>query len=235
MLSDGVRFPFIPRSLSGYVDACISKGCNNRLTEAVTGNRLTVFENINRLFELACGITALNPDELLKRTDFEPSDMSPTRLDSAFAEIRTIIFLTKEGFTNIQPLSAGNKKRADIIGTLNGKLFAIEVANSIFAANKRVEPFQLKDWLLGRVSSDQKSEQLKQTSDAAGTEEQVVVGVVDTFVSITFNTHNDYCEAAELAWDALGRKKSFRVAFVTGREAVGYGRDDCVFPPWPSS
>lgn len=233
--SDAARFPFIPRSLSKYVEKCISKKQKNRLTEAVIGKRLKVFENINRMFELACKATTLNPDELLKGTDFQSCDMSPTRLDSAFAEIRTVIFLKEEGFTNIQLVPAGNKKRADIVGTLNGKFFTIEVANSIFAANNRVDPFQLKDWLVARVSSDQKLDQLQQTARAANADEKVLVGVIDTFPSVVFNTHNEYCEAARLVWNALGGKNNFRVAFVTGLEAIGYGRDDCVFPHWPNT
>ena len=233
ILSDATRFPFIPRSLPKYVEACILNGCSNRLTKAVLGKRLKIFENINRVFELACQATALDPDDLLKRTDFRPSDISPTRLDSAFAEIRTVIFLQKEGFRDITVLGAGNERRADIIGTRDGRRFAIEVANSIFDANKRVEPSQLKDWLIGRMSADNKSEQLQKTAEVVDTNERVIVGVVDTFLAVVFNTHNDYCEAAKLAWDELGQGRSLRVAFVTGREAVGYGPDDCVFPPWP--
>lgn len=231
--SDTARFPFIPSTLSKYVETCISKGRSNRLTEAVIGEKINVFTSINRMFELACEATCLSSEELLKKTDFHSSDISSTRLDSAFAEIRTVNFLRKEGFKNIQLLCSGSKKRADIIGTLHGRLFAIEVANSIFSADKRVEPAQLKDWLVGRVISDQKSDQLEQTTQGENAEETVLVGVVDTLFAVIYNTHDDYCYAAELAWKELGEKGKFRVAFVTGKEAVGYGRDDCVFPSWP--
>jgi hypothetical protein len=232
--SDTTQFPFIPRTLLKYVETCISKGRSNRLTEAVIGKKINVFTSINRMFELACKATSLSSEELLKKTDFRSTDISPTRLDSAFAEIRTVYFLEKEGFKNIQLLSSGSKKRADIIGTLSGRIFAIEVANSIFSADKRVEPVQLKDWLLGRVISDRKLDQLEQTAEGESAEEAVLVGVVDTSLAVVYNTHNDYCDAAKLAWEELGRKSNFRVAFITGREAVGYGRDDCVFPSWPS-
>ena len=153
MFSDAERYPFIPRRLPTYAEACILNGRSNRLTGAVECKNLKVFEAINRMFQLACEATGLKPDELLRKTDFHPRDMSSTRLDSAFAEIRAVNFLAEEGFTNLRLLPAGKKKRADILGTLNGKLFAIEVANSIFDADKRVEPPQLADWLIGRVSS----------------------------------------------------------------------------------
>lgn len=106
----------------------------------------------------------------------------------------------------------------------------VEVVNSIFTAQKRVQPSQLKDWLIGRESSDQKSDQLEITADAIGAEEKILIAVVDTFDSIVSNTHSDYCEAARLAWESLGGKDKFHIAFVTGRGAVGHGRDDCVFP-----
>jgi hypothetical protein len=232
-LSDKAQFPYIPSTLSKYVETCISKGRSNRLVEAVIGKKINVFTNINRMFELACETTCLSSDELLKKTDFHSSDIFSTRLDSAFAEIRTVNFLKKEGFRNIQLLDSRSKKRADIIGMFCGKLFAIEVANSIFSADGRVEPVQLKDWLVGRVISDRKSAQLEKTTQSENANETVLVGVIDTLFSVVYNTHNDYCDAAELAWEELGGKANFRVAFVTGKEAVGYGRDDCVFPSWP--
>lgn len=235
LFSDTSRFPYIPKQLPSYVEACISNGRTNRLVQAVQGERTKVFENINRMFHLACDATGLNPDELLHKTDFNSRDMSPTRLDAAFAEIRTIYFLEEQGFKDIQLLKAGKRKKADILGTLRGNEFAAEVANSIFSANKRVEPFQLSDWLVGRASSDGKTDQLMQTSGDRGDKRTILVGVIDTFFSVVFNTHDDYCEAAKLTWENLDGKEGFHVAFITGKKAVGYMPDDCVFPDWPSN
>jgi hypothetical protein len=164
LFSDNSRFPFIPKTLPLYVITCVTKKHSNRLVEAVRAGKVKVFENINQIFELACKATGLSPDDLLRKTDFNVRDMSPTRLDSTFAEIRTINFLKERGFENIQPLKAGRQKKADILCTLHNAKFAVEVANSIFTANKRVEPYQLRDWLVGRAISDRKTEQLAYTS-----------------------------------------------------------------------
>jgi len=235
LFSDTSRFPYIPRILSSYVETCVAKKQSNRLVEAVQGERTKVFENINRMFQLASDATGLIADELLRNTDFSELDMSPTRLDSAFAEIRTVNFLKEQGFGGIQLLKAGKRKKADILATFQGLEFAVEVANSIFSANRRVEPYQLRDWLVGRASSDGKTGQLEQTSEETSASRTILVGVIDTFFSVVFNTHSDYCEAAKLAWEELNGKEGFHVAFVTGREATGYGRDDCVFPDLPSN
>lgn len=235
LFSDTSQFPYIPKSLSSYVETCVAKKLSNRLVEAVQGERTKVFKNINRTFQLASDATGLTPDELLRKTDFNERDMSPTRLDSAFAEIRTVNSLKEQGFEGIQLLKAGKQKKADILATFQGIGFAVEVANSIFSADKRVEPFQLRDWLVGRASSDGKTGQLEQTSEETSASHTILVGVIDTFFSVVFNTHNDYCEAAQLAWEELNGKEGFHVAFVTGREATGYGRDDCVYPDLPSN
>ena len=58
-------------------------------------------------------ITELSPDDLLKRTDFDYRDTDPTRISSAFAEIRAINFLDEEGFVEIEPLQAKSKRKAD--------------------------------------------------------------------------------------------------------------------------
>lgn len=234
LFSDFSQFPYIPKILSAYVEQCVANNLNNRLVDAVRGKRTRVFENIDRMFRLARDATGLTPDDLLRKTDFNSLDMSPTRLDSAFAEIRAVNYLKEQGFDDINLLKAGKKKKADILAKFRGIEFAVEVANSIFSANKRVEPYQLSDWLIGRASSDGKTTQLVQTSVETTASRTILVGVVDTFYSVVFNTHNDYCEAAKLAWEKLDGKEGFHVAFVTGKEAVGYGRDDCIFPELPS-
>jgi len=235
LFSDISRFPYIPKILSSYVETCVANKLSNRLVEAVLGERTKVFENINRMFQLASEATGLTPDELLRKTDFNSRDMSPTRLDSAFAEIRTVNYLKEQGFESIKLLKAGKQKKADILATFRDIEFAVEVANSIFSADKRVEPFQLRDWLVGRASSDGKTGQLDKTSEETSASRTILVGVIDTFFSIVFNTHNDYCEAAKLAWEELNGEEGFYVAFVTGRDAMGYGPDDCVFPDLPNN
>lgn len=182
------------------------------------------------MFQLACDATGLSTDDLLAGADFNYRDMSPARLDSAFAEIRTINYLKEQGFESIQLLEAGKHKKADILATFQGEKFVVEVKNSIFSADKRAEPFQLRDWLIGRTLYDGETSQLEETSELTGANRTILVGVIDTLSSIALNTHDDYREAAKLTWEKLNGKDGFHVAFVTGKGAAGYGKDDCVFP-----
>ncbi len=122
LLSDKARFPFIPHALATYAAACARSGRDNRLTAAVKGKRVKVFDQINLMFQLASAATTLDPEELLRRTDFDFRDISLTRLDSAFAEVRSIIFLNQQGFTNIRPIPAANRKGADISAVLNARI-----------------------------------------------------------------------------------------------------------------
>jgi hypothetical protein len=232
LLSNATRFPYIPDALLQYAKACVLSSRENRLTNAIRGERAVVFENINQMFRLASEATGLAPAELLASTDFDVHDMSFARLDAAFAELRSINFLYQQGFEQIRPRPAGRRKGADILAVLDRRLFAIEVAVSIFCADRRVEPVQLKQWLLGRVSADRKVDQLMQTATEVGAAALVLLGVIDALGAVTYNTHEDFVVAAELACNELGNPPRLHVALVTGRVALGHGPDDCVFPPW---
>lgn len=233
LLSNVTSHPSIPRALVKYTDMCIKKGITNRLTNAITEYPEATIKAIDTMFKIACAATDLNPDELFRATDFNYKDLDPTRLTSAFAEIRSINFLQQEGFRRIRPIKATTKKSSDIVAERNGFDYAVEVANSIYDARGRFSPEQIKDWLIDRLIREGKSMQLDATACGLTHARKVFIGVVDTVATVTLQTNEEYLEAAKMAWQEAGNDPLLHLCIVTGRVALGYGRDDSVFPTWP--
>ena len=232
ILCNSARFPYIPEDLIKYIRKLLREGSQNRFIEALRDNTERPMDAVNSMFKTASEITGHRSDELLKRTDFNYRDMDPSRIESAFAEIRSINWLHTEGFVGIKPLSARSKRTADIIAKRRNNYYAIEVVNSIYDARDRFTPEELKDWLLGRLLGDKKSVQLDTTAAELKNARRVFIGIVDTNEPVIFQTHEGFFTAAKLAWKAAGGDPKLHICFVTGRQAVGYGRDDSVFPDW---
>jgi hypothetical protein len=233
VLADKVRYPNIPEQLIQHVQYCFNTGNGNRLTESLLANAEPVTKAINQMFSLASKATGLTPCDLLRRTDFNYREKNPTRHESAFAEIRAINFLHDEGFDHIEPLASKQNKRADIIAKKGNDKYAIEVVNSIFEVDNRYSSEELKKWLMGRDERDHKIEQLTTTASEMGCQRSILIAIVDTWSTVTYQTHGDFLEASKLVWKEMGENPQFHFCFVTGRCALGYGRDDSIFPGWP--
>jgi len=233
LLSNVTSYPSIPRSLIKYTERCTKKGITNRLTEALTEDPEATIQAIDKMFEIACSATGLNPDELFNTTDFNYKDLDPTRLTSAFAEIRSINFLQQEGFRRIRPIKGTSEKSSDIVAERDGFHYAVEVANSIYNARRRFSPEQLKNWLIDRLIREGKSAQLDATAGDLTNARRVFICVVDTVATVALQTNEEFHEAAKMAWQEAGNDPLLHLCLVTGRVALGYGRDDSVFPPWP--
>lgn len=233
LLSNVKSYPSIPRSLINYTERCIKKGITNRFTEAINENPESTIRAIDGMFEKACLATGLNPDELLNATDFNYKDLDPTRITSAFAEIRSINFFKQEGFVRIRPIKASSEKSSDIVADRDGLHYAVEVANSIYNARGRFSPEQLKRWIINRLIGECKAVQLDATASDLTYARRVFVCIVDTTATVVLQTNAEFFEAAKMAWQEAGNDPLLHVCIVTGREALGYGNDDSVFPPWP--
>lgn len=228
-------YPFIPADLIRHMDQLVEKDVENRALEATLANPEMVIPAVNSMFRTASRITGLDSDEILRRTDFHPNDVAPERIESAFAEVRAINFLDVEGFVDIEPLRAGKGKKADISARREHTPYAVEVATSIYDAAGRYSPEQMSDWLIGRAKADGKIAQLDQTVGDLGAGRGALIGIVDTNAPVIFQEHPAFLRAARMAWEQLGRPEEKHVCLVTGRETVGIGRDDAVYPPWPGS
>ena len=172
-------------------------------------------------------------NELLHSTDFNYKDLDPTRITSAFAEIRGINFLKQEGFVRIRPIKASSEKSSDIVADRDGIRYAVEVANSIYNACERFSPDQIKRWLINRLIGEGKSAQLDATASHFTHARRVFICIVDTAAKVALQTNAEFLEATKMAWQEAGHDPLLHVCIVTGREALGDGRDDSVFPPWP--
>ncbi len=234
-LRDKVRFPNIPSTLVDYAERLRQVGRSSRLLDALRRDPEKTCAAIDAMFRTAASATCLHPNEILRRSGLDNRDLDPTRLEAAFAEVRGINWLHHQGFLEIEPIAGSSSRSADIVAVRHGDIYAIEIANSIYEATGRILPRDLSRWLIGRVHGETKTHQLEFTSMRAGCTKRMIMGVVDTHGPVVWDTYQEFSAAAKLAWQELGSDPDFHISFVTGREAVGYGLDDAVYPPLNSN
>jgi hypothetical protein len=128
------KYSYIPGEMYNAIVGVVVREKPKKLVPllATGGKREIFFKNTNNLFKKASKITGLSPADIFKRTDFHSNDIARGRIETAFAELRTIIFLDKMSFTNIIPLEAKkNKKCSDFIANKDCHKYAIEVSCNI--------------------------------------------------------------------------------------------------------
>jgi len=116
------------------------------------------------------------------------------------------------------------------IAILHRDVYAIEIVNSMYEATGRTLPEDLSRWLIGRIRGEKKTDQLESTSKQYGCTKRMIVSVIDSQGPVVWDTYQEFLAAAKLAWQELGADPHLHVSFVTGREALGYGIDDAVYP-----
>lgn len=240
LLNDEVVYPNIPVDLVKHVEILLKIERKSRLLEALTAFPELTVSAINSMFELAALATGLNANELLRRTDFNPRDTDSIRIEAAFAEIRSINYLHDEGFKNIRIVRGSRSIRsADIIAHRDGYDYAVEVATSIYNAKHRFSREELKEWLLNRIVGEQKSKQLSTTAATLNKPRRLFIGVVDTANVVALQTYDELYTAIELTWQQLKASghdaDTLHISLLTGRETLGVGSDNCIFPALPIS
>jgi len=232
-MEDCMQYPKIPPLLLKVFDTCFKKGKINRAMAAILSRPENTLEAINKMFAIAAQATGLESEALLKSTGLNHKDTSPERLESAFAEIRAINFLSEEKFDQIKPLTgSAEAKRADICALKDNEKYSIEVVNSIYTAQNRTTPDELFKWLISRIRGEQKNNQVQRTANEEGAKKKVYIAIVDSYEATIYLTHTDFMSASKEAWEQLGSDPDTHVCFVTGRVEMTEGRDDSVFPPW---
>ncbi len=93
--------------------------------EKSTDNSIQV--QILEFFDKASCITKLSFSDLVKSLDFAPNDDKIEKLESFLAELRSIFFLNNFGFSNIEPISAGQTKQPDFAAYYKNKSSTIEI------------------------------------------------------------------------------------------------------------
>ncbi|MBF0464449.1 MAG: hypothetical protein HQK94_05115 [Nitrospirae bacterium] len=104
-----------------YLDNLYQKTNDARLIDPKTRSR--IFKRMDE----ACEITGLSFPDLLQRLDFKPRDLTIEALEAFFAELRSIFWLKKFGFTTIAPQQAKNNTQPDFRAKYGEKESVIEV------------------------------------------------------------------------------------------------------------
>jgi len=245
------KYPYIPKEMYDDIFHALKRGEPKYLVPLVSDKtrRTKFFKSTNNLFKKASEITELSPIDLFIRTDFHSNDISRSRIESAFAELRTIIFLYNMHFSDITPLKAKrNRKCSDFTAIKECHKYAIEVFCKISKELKKefntneitLEPLTYFDDLLqSYVSKAQdKKEQIDDAAKEMQCDKKILVMVVNDkniLGFLTFDEHHDgdykILEkiSSELKWGY-----SYHFAIVTGLVSIIGGNKydgDIIFPP----
>lgn len=131
----------LPEAIVDHLVGCTQKAAYSRCLEAMRCQPDEVTAGVRRLIDEAAKITGLSNDELIGRTDFDPADLIHDRLDAAFAELRAVVWLRDEGFSDIRLVRGSQKKgqrRTDLLADRDGETYAFDVACSSAGAERRV-------------------------------------------------------------------------------------------------
>ena len=233
VFSDKIRYPHIPRNLIQHARELHRQNVQSRFLDALFEDPQATTGAIDRMFEEASQITGRTPDEVLAGTDFSWQETHPVRVDAAFAEVRTINILNKQGFSDIKQITGTSVPSADLIASRQGQRYALEVADSVYYASGRFSPNQMSDWIFERYQAQGKGIQLKNTATQLGCQRRVFVGVMDTTSTVALQQAPEFELAAETVWNRLGQDPTLHVAIFTGRVSAFQGPDDTVYPTWP--
>lgn len=250
-----------PSLLLEYLESCEKRGSfNNELYIASKSNDWKeIADGINRLFLRACEITNQNPNQVLKNCDLGKNDTQRGRISSAFAEVRTINWLSERGFTRIRQLRSSLSRKADIVAQFNEKSFAVEVFNrarwndlistpskmqSVSKAkySNETSEFEPEDLFLrtitreglGEFYADRVKDKLPQVGTTLRSQNlhySLFVLVVDAADAVAFSTEEDWNSCVQSVYDEIGEKECYYGLF-TGQKNYLTGQDDsAIYPP----
>lgn len=199
------KYSYIPGEMYNAIVGVVVREKPKKLVPllATGGKREIFFKNTNNLFKKASKITGLSPADIFKRTDFHSNDIARGRVETAFAELRTIIFLDKMSFTNIIPLEAKkNKKCSDFIANKDCHKYAIEVSCNISKELKKefktneitLKPLTYIDDLIQDYVSraEEKKKQLDDTAKENQCDKKIFVMVLNDKNILDFLTFDEY-------------------------------------------
>lgn len=175
-------------------------------------------KNILKLLTASASALGCRKEEALFLTGFDGSDGTPGRLDAALAELRAVLFLRHEGFSNISAVPRAVGKTADLRAERSGEeyLFEVRWVRGGFGA----EPAEkLSAKCLKKAAQVRAG--LKKTGAGRG-------GIIFVAEPLGFG---NFCQCAALAAAAAAVRLPARgggeisVCLVSGSEAA-------VFPPW---
>lgn len=186
------EFTNIPDRLFAYLDNLLENDIpNSSFHRAVIDHPEKTFKSINNHFGQACEITGLNNDSLLSALDFNVRDLCPTRIESIFGELRTIIILFTKDFNNIKPMRS-NRGAAlcDLEAEIYSKKCFVEVKTLIrFAARTFHE--SIVEWAMSKLGPGGAFRQLNvENSDCLN----LFAMVLNSNGAVALNDREDYIQ-----------------------------------------
>lgn len=238
------KYSNIPKDLYDYILNAAKKDMKEHLLPAIASEekQKIVLEQTDNLFKKASQITKLNPAELLKALDFHSKDINLGRVDAAFAELRTIIFLNNMNFKNIVPLKAkADEKSADFIAERNPYKFAIEVYCRISKGLKHelnpgkiiIEPVNIESELyqLYLNTIKEKKSQLDNTAKKYSCDKKIMVMVLNDPNLWGLFLYHEYLEIIKKISNELNWGSDYYFAIVTGVVDLRNNKiDDIIYP-----
>jgi hypothetical protein len=189
----------LPKHLIKSAKHSIAGGKSTELLEVFMINYPLYRERIISLLSRVALIIKKPYDEVLKLTDYNYKDTRWYRLNDAFAELRVIVVLDKNGFTNIRLLKATtSNKQVDILANYQDKLFAIDVAHTrtgYYDKSRFQSIYNIVNHL--NYIYIKKKEQLHQSLEEYSADEIIIAVAIDELNYIT--ALNDFNELSIIA------------------------------------
>jgi len=217
----GRDYPHIPRSVVQHARLVVSKSIPCSLLRSLREDVDLTSKALGYTFRRAAKILDASPEELVQLADWSPNDVDPNRFDAMLAELRAVIFLDDERFSDIWLLASKGEKKADGTATRGQTRYAVEVA----CCTTLKHPPELAPFVASKY--DEKKHQLEATAEVEHCRGSVLVLVFVDLSQIALVTREEYLERGiKPAWYELG------LPITTHLAVVAHASDNCVFPPW---
>jgi len=226
----------LPADVKEYCTSIVSCGLSSSLKTALRKNAVEVIRSLDGILTNGAGILACSKEEVLFSTGFNKNNKSPTRFESALAEIRAVIFLDAEGFTGLHLIGTGAKKTADIRGTREGKDYVFEVCciqttgdltsvAYLTDSSGAVRKFGKKPVDYLELKYDKKARQMKSSRKEYDCARGGLIFAVDPYNLSAFADKSKLMELARGLHERKNKPLNTHICILSGSNG-------CVFPGW---
>jgi hypothetical protein len=220
-------YPNVPQSVARHARKVVSRGIHCSLLRSLTEEPSKTPRAVDSLFRRAGAILGLTANQLIAGTDWHPNDLDSNRFDAMIAELRTVVWLSQEGFSDIRLLRSRGQTKADATAQRARTKYAVEVA---CVSGWRYPGHDQRSHNFPQLLQDkyrEKKSQLEATAAEYGCESRVLVCVFVGLAQTAMVTREQYHEEGiKPAWYKLGGRLDTHLA------VIAHPSDICVFPPW---
>lgn len=215
----------LPDQYTQYLLNLLDMGVDGLVMDSLREKPEDTLEIMQRRFERCCAITGLTPDKLFEASDVGMNDIKVDRLDSFWAELRSICYLDNESFGYIEYLRARkDKTTVDIKCKRDGHSFCFDVACGTFKEDKAVMPAQIPERLKNKY--DEKWKQLIQSKGEFGSEN---IGIIYVLNAEPVQTVCDLEKYKAMLREVHGMLDDSTNVYTV----IVDGVDDTNYPAWP--